>query len=92
MQMSRGRITKFFSDRNYGFLRSNDGQDFFFHLDDITDDLTPAPGVLVNFHPGVYRGRTKAVGICRVLSPADMFGNSTIKENHHDEPACSSGQ
>ena len=92
MEMMRGRITKFFADRNYGFLRGNDGQDFFFHKDDITDDLTPAVGTLVSFHPGVYRERTKAMGICCVPGPIDVLGNSTIKENLNVRPSCPSGR
>ncbi len=35
--MSRGKIKNLIKDKNYGFIRADDGREIFFHMSDLHD-------------------------------------------------------
>ena len=43
-----GRITRYFDNKGYGFIRGTDGEDYFFHISNILSG-SPAQGMQVNF-------------------------------------------
>ena len=86
----QGKITRFFDERRFGFIRDGDGHDHFFHIDDIADETIPTPGLRVTFRIGMHKSRTKAVGV-RTLTPAVVLGGAitTKKENISDRQSHS---
>jgi cold shock CspA family protein len=61
---SKGTVTRFFSDRHFGFLISDDGQELFFH--ELDAPLVPQPIVRstrVEFDLGEFRGKKKATNL-----------------------------
>lgn len=48
----RGRVTKYFEDRGYGFIKSENGESRFFHISNVNGvEEEICPGVLVEFVP-----------------------------------------
>jgi len=46
-----GWVRSFRADRSFGFIQGDDGQDYFFHLDDVRGHEPPAPRQEVSFSP-----------------------------------------
>jgi cold shock CspA family protein len=68
----KGTITRFMSERHFGFLIADDGQELFFHELDAT--LLPKPfarGQKVEFEIGVFKSRTKATNLRPVHARAE---------------------
>ena len=71
----QGKITRFFPDRHFGFIRELEtGNEWFFHEDDTALSAIER-GVLVTFQAGKYNGKPKAVNI-RKLTPAEILGGA----------------
>lgn len=84
-QPLEGRITRFYEERRFGYIRDSEGRDHFFHADDLSDGTTPAPGVRVHFRVGLYKGRQKAIDVRRALSPAEIrLTNNNTKETDNE--------
>jgi len=49
----RGWVRSFLNDRGYGFIEGDDGQDYFFHIDDLRGHELPVPRQEVSFTPDV---------------------------------------
>lgn len=47
----RGWVRRFLAERSFGFIEGDDGQDYFFHLDDVSGQELPAPRQEVTFSP-----------------------------------------
>lgn len=47
-----GWVRTFIADRGFGSITGDDGQEYFFHLDDVTGRGTPSTGQAVSFTPG----------------------------------------
>ncbi|MEU0561456.1 cold shock domain-containing protein [Dactylosporangium sp. NPDC006015] len=47
-----GWVRNFVVARGFGFITGDDGQDYFFHLDDVTGHGAPSTGQAVSFTPG----------------------------------------
>lgn len=68
----KGTITRFLSERHFGFLICDDGSELFFH--ELDTPLLPKPierSQRVDFEIGEFRGRRKAVNL-RPAIPADL--------------------
>lgn len=66
----KGTITRFLSERHFGFLISDDGVELFFH--ELDTRLLPKPierSQRVEFEVGVFKGREKAVNLRPCDSP-----------------------
>ena len=48
-QLQYGTVTRFFEDKNYGFIKTNDDESIFFHKNEFKDDLIYV-GQLVSFY------------------------------------------
>jgi cold shock CspA family protein len=74
-----GRILSYWADRAYGFVQSDDGQDFFFHRTDFPPGSpNPIKDQLVTFEVGISprNQRQKAFNV-RSLTPADILGGAS---------------
>ena len=47
----RGWVRSFLAERSYGFIDGEDGESYFFHLDDVRDNEPVAAGQEVTFRP-----------------------------------------
>ena len=45
----RGRIKRFIEDKGYGFITGEDGQDYYFHISQVTDMVEIKNWMIVNF-------------------------------------------
>lgn len=52
--MATGKVRMYNPDRGFGFIRSDDGEDFFFHITAIVDEQwEPQQGRHVSFDVGI---------------------------------------
>lgn len=65
-----GTVTSYLDTKGYGFVRGDDGRDYFLHRDDIAPGVEPAHGLRLAFEetatPKGYRARS-----ARVVAPAE---------------------
>lgn len=65
---SIGSIARFHSSRKFGFIRSKDGQEYFFHSSGVLDSdlLMDGEGLMVRFNLTIdYLGRPVAIDVCK---------------------------
>lgn len=63
-ETTSGRVKFFNSDRGYGFIKAEDGREFFYHITDLEDqNYRPQPDDRVRFDVGVGKRGPKATNI-----------------------------
>jgi cold shock CspA family protein len=73
----RGRVSKFVSDKLFGFISREGGDDLFFHISDVClidgVEYEPVEGCTVEFYEGVKANRLQAVRVKIVAWPEQSF-------------------
>lgn len=60
----KGHVRFFKIEKGYGFIRSEEGNDYYFHIFQVNESRLPIPGDLVTFQPAQGKdGRSKAVSV-----------------------------
>lgn len=80
----KGRVYKFFNDKGYGFITSEDGESYFFHISQLVDASTINAGYLVEFDvSNTPKGKqAQQIRIVQTMSSNKRFitiGNERIK-------------
>lgn len=66
----RGRIIRFVSDRQFGFIAGSDDQEYFFHRTVWMETEAPQKGDLVNFTPSRSQKGLRAKNVQRLMEEA----------------------
>lgn len=64
MNENNGFIKRYFDDKRYGFIQSDNGKDFFFHFSSVANDAQPIEGRRVTF---VAKETEKGLAAIRVV-------------------------
>ncbi|MDF2844049.1 MAG: Cold-shock DNA-binding domain [Herbinix sp.] len=66
-----GKVSKYFKDRNYGFIKGDDGYTYFAHVSNIQDGILER-GYIVDFQPFTDKnGKQQAGNVIVVESDID---------------------
>ncbi len=74
----RGTVKSFLPEKAYGFIRGEDGRDYFFHLNDLVNRFEPVPLQTVYFDPTATRKGLKA----RSIQAGPMPTVTPVGPNH----------
>jgi cold shock CspA family protein len=93
IRMQTGTVKTVLSDKGYGFIRSKDGDDFFFHLSAVEEAqrINLVRGVTVSFEVNEKRGKPQACKVTVIPSPSKpepalraLGGKQFIKKNEEE--------
>lgn len=81
-----GRVKVFFDQKGYGFITSDNNNDYFFHINDVKTTDKPYIGMEVTFEIGHGPKGTVAKNICAISVPTKksfiIIGDTRIKLNN----------